>query len=282
MITDAVKPAYFRGAVSPRSMPVKIILHHKKLFHPSTFFNDRWWGRDKNPEGRFWSYLKILGRLFLIVFGLSVALVICLRWVRPPTSAFILKRHIDNLFAISRNRVDIRHDWVRLDAVSSQVLLAVIAGEDQKFPHHFGFDFESISKAMQYNKNGKNPRGASTITQQTAKNLFLWSGRSYLRKALEAYFTVLLEIFWSKKRILEIYVNIAEFGDGVYGVSAAAEKFFNKHPSRLTRRDAAFLAAVLPNPKAMNPRRPSFYVTERKRWIEEQMSHLGTAYLNFL
>jgi monofunctional glycosyltransferase len=263
-------------------MPEKIISHHKNLFHHCTIFQNRQWNRNKNPKVKLSTYLRVPGQLFFIAFGFSVAMVICLRWVPPPTSAFMLERHIDNLFAGSKNRIDIRYAWIRIEAVSPQVPLALIAAEDQKFSHHFGFDFESISKAMEHNKSGKRVRGASTITQQTAKNLFLWSGKSYLRKALEAYFTVLLEIFWPKERILEVYVNIAEFGDGVYGVSAAAEKFFGKHPSRLTRREAAYLAAVLPNPKLMNVRRPSSYVTERKRWIEGQMELLGAAYLNFL
>jgi monofunctional glycosyltransferase len=251
------------------------------LFRGRSLFRNKWLKIKKPAPGKVPAILKIIGQLIAIAIGLSVVMVICMRWVPPPISAFMLKRHIDNLFAW-KSRVDIRYDWVSLASVSPQVPLAVIAAEDQKFPQHFGFDFKSISKAVEYNKKGKRLRGASTITQQTAKNLFLWSGQSYLRKGLEAYFTVLLEIFWPKERILEVYINIAEFGNGIYGVSAAAEKFFGKHPSRLTRRDAAYLAAVLPNPRQMNVRKPSSYVKERKRWIEGQMEHLGAAYLKLL
>jgi monofunctional glycosyltransferase len=226
-------------------------------------------------------FIKRIGQILLILVGLSVLLVICLRWVPPPTSAFMIRRHIENVFA-GKNKIDIHCDWVNLQTVSPLVVLAVIAAEDQKFPHHFGFDFDSISKAMTFNKKGTRIRGASTITQQTAKNLFLWPGKSFLRKGLEAYFTVLLELFWSKERIVEVYLNIAEFGDGVYGVSAAAETFFRKPPSRLSRVDAAYLAAVLPNPRKMNVRRPTSYLRDRKQWIENQMDQLGVSYLTFL
>ncbi len=262
-------------------MPEEIIPYHSKLFRSRSLFRNKGWRIENTPKGKPSTFLKIIGQTIAIAMGLSVVMVICLRWVPPPTSAFMIIRHIDNLFA-GENNIDIRYDWVRLSSVSSQVPLAVIAAEDQKFPHHFGFDLKSISKAMEYNKKGRRLRGASTITQQTAKNLFLWSGRSYLRKGLEAYFTVLLEIFWSKERILEVYINIAEFGNGIYGVSAAAENFFEKRPSRLSRRDAAWLAAVLPNPRQMNVRKPSFHVKERKRWIEGQMEQLGIAYLSLL
>src|SRR3990170_3240644 len=153
--------------------------------------------------------------------------------------------------------------------------LAVIAAEDQNFPFHFGFDFEQIEKAIEQSNRGRRLRGASTITQQVAKNLFLWEGRSFIRKGLEAYFYVLLELFWPKRRILEVYLNIAEFGDGTHGVYAAAKTFFGKHPSELTPSEAALLAAVLPHPKHLHANTPSPYVEERARWIEEQMEQLG-------
>lgn len=220
----------------------------------------------------------------LLVAGvvLSVVLVLCLRWVAPPTSAFMVGSHLAQLLS-SDSRSRIRYQWVDWEAISPQLPLAVVAAEDQKFPRHAGFDFDSIGKALERNRQGGRLRGASTISQQVAKNLFLWPGRSYVRKGLEAYFTVLLECLWPKKRILEVYVNIAEFGDGIYGVHAAAESVFGKKPAELTNWDAALLAAVLPNPKVLKARKPSAYVKERRRWIATQMRQLnGTEYLRDL
>jgi len=220
----------------------------------------------------------------LLVAGvvLSVVLVLCLRWVAPPTSAFMVGSHLAQLLS-SDSRSRVRYQWVDWEAISPQLPLAVVAAEDQKFPRHAGFDFDSIGKALERNRQGGRLRGASTISQQVAKNLFLWPGRSYVRKGLEAYFTVLLECLWPKKRILEVYVNIAEFGDGIYGVHAAAESVFGKKPAELTNWDAALLAAVLPNPKVLKARKPSAYVKERRRWIATQMRQLnGTEYLRDL
>jgi monofunctional biosynthetic peptidoglycan transglycosylase len=151
----------------------------------------------------------------------------------------------------------------------------VVASEDQKFPEHWGFDVEAIEKAYKLNRHSHRIHGASTITQQVSKNLFLWSGRSYFRKALESYFTILAESFLPKRRILEIYLNIAEFGDGIYGAEAAAQRLFHKPASRLTRSDAALLAAVLPNPKIYHANHPSAYVERRRAWILDQMQGLG-------
>jgi monofunctional biosynthetic peptidoglycan transglycosylase len=155
----------------------------------------------------------------------------------------------------------------------------VIAAEDQNFLEHGGFDYASIRKAMEQNRRRGRTRGASTITQQVAKNLFLWPGRNFVRKGMEAWFTVVIEAFWSKQRILEVYLNVAEFGDGVYGVGAASRHFFNKRPSRLTRHESALLAAVLPSPRRFHVDRPSTYVQRRSWWIERQMSHLGADHL---
>jgi monofunctional biosynthetic peptidoglycan transglycosylase len=157
--------------------------------------------------------------------------------------------------------------------------LAAVAAEDQKFPDHYGFDFAAIADAIEEGEKGRRLRGASTISQQVAKNLFLWESRSYLRKGLEAYYTVLLETFWSKRRILEIYLNIAQFGDGLYGVKAAAQVFFNKPPSALTMGECALLAGVLPNPVKFKVTAPSPYVLQRARSIEIQMRNLGPSYL---
>ena len=155
----------------------------------------------------------------------------------------------------------IRYQWADWEEISPQVAIAVVAAEDQKFPVHRGFDVASIKEAMRENPHRRAPRGASTISQQVAKNLFLWPGRNLLRKGLEAYFTVLIELLWPKQRILEIYLNIAQFGPGIFGVRSASEVYFHKSPSQLDLSEAALLAAVLPNPKRFRLESPSDYVT---------------------
>jgi monofunctional biosynthetic peptidoglycan transglycosylase len=219
--------------------------------------------------------LKRFARAFvwalLVAVVLTIVPVLCLRWVPPPTSAFMLQRSIAKL--LHRQGTAIQYRWVGWAAISPSMRLAVVAAEDQKFPHHWGFDLGSIAEAIE-GRESRRRRGASTITQQVAKNLFLWPGRSYVRKGLEAYFTVLLELLWPKRRILEVYLNIAEFGDGAYGVYAASKTFLVKHPSELTESEAALLAAVLPNPKRLRANDPSPYVLERARWIEDQMEQL--------
>lgn len=169
----------------------------------------------------------------------------------------------------------IRQRWVAWDGISAHAKVAVIAAEDQRFPEHSGFDLDSINDALADIERGRRVRGASTISQQVAKNLFLWPGQSWLRKGLEAYFTVLIELLWSKPRILEVYLNIAEFGRGIYGVGAASETFFNKSPANLTAAESALLAAVLPSPKRMRVNAPSPYMRSRQEWIQNQMRALG-------
>ena len=225
-------------------------------------------------------FRKVLAWVLLVALVLTIAPVLALRWVPPPTSALMFRKSIANL--VGSQGKSIRYRWVDWAAIAPDMPLAVVAAEDQKFPRHWGFDFESIAEAIEDQGPRHRVRGASTITQQVAKNLFLWHGRSYVRKGLEAYFTVLLEIFWPKRRILEVYLNIAEFGDGTYGVYAASKTFFGKHPSQLTQSEAALLAAVLPNPKHLHANTPSPYVEERTHWIEEQMEQLGDAYLHRL
>ena len=186
----------------------------------------------------------------------------------------MLARWLDGFIHADR-RASIQYKWVAWEKIAPSMALAVIAAEDQKFPDHHGFDVESISTQLEKKAAGKRVRGASTISQQVAKNLFLWSGRNYVRKGLEAYFTGLIECFWSKRRILEVYLNIAEFDNGVYGVSAAADTFFGKPASKQTQGDAARLAAVLPNPKRLHVENSSSYQVRRRRWIEQQMRQLG-------
>ena len=216
---------------------------------------------------------RLLVRGVLAVVILTVGPVLLLRWVPPPTSAFMLEKRLAGV--ISGQGARIRYRWVPWAAISSSMRIAVVAAEDQKFPHHWGFDVGAIEEAVEKNEARRRPRGASTITQQVAKNLFLWSGPSYLRKGMEAYFTVLLELFWPKRRILEMYLNVAEFGEGTYGVGVAAEAFFHTSSAHLTPHEAALLAAVLPNPRRLRAANPSPYVLERAGWIESQMQQLG-------
>jgi monofunctional biosynthetic peptidoglycan transglycosylase len=224
---------------------------------------------------------SFLGRLVRAILGLvvicivaSVLAVLLLRWINPFYSAFMAEAQVAAWLSRDSN-YEFRHSWVDLDRISPNLPLAVVASEDQKFPEHWGFDVAAIEKAYALNQHNHKVRGASTISQQVAKNLFLWSGRSYFRKALEAYFTVLTESLWPKRRILEIYLNIAEFGYGTYGAEAAAQRFFHKPAARLTRADAAVLAAVLPNPQHYSAAAPSRYVQQRREWILGQMQALG-------
>lgn len=217
----------------------------------------------------------VLKRLLLAVLGLfafSVLLVLLFRWVPVPTSAFMLEADLK----------PVHQEWVSWSHIAPAARLAVVASEDQKFPDHHGFDFDAIDKALEHNQKHHRLRGASTISQQTAKNLFLWSGRSYVRKGMEAYFTVLLETLWPKRRILEVYLNIAQFGPDVYGVEEAAHRYFGKPAARLDAYEAAVLAAVLPNPEKMHAGSPSSYVQERADDVEEQMRLLGSDYLGDL
>ncbi|MBZ0071493.1 MAG: monofunctional biosynthetic peptidoglycan transglycosylase [Thiohalobacteraceae bacterium] len=214
--------------------------------------------------------------LVLLVVG-PLVLVLPLRWIDPPTSAFIIQRQIDLWVAGSAQRV--AHEWVDWQALPPALPLAVVAAEDQHFPQHFGFDLDAIAAAVQGGADGGRLRGASTISQQVAKNLFLWSGRSWVRKGLEAYFTVLIELTWPKRRILEVYLNIAQFGDSVFGVGAAGPHFFDRPARQLDAYEAALLAAVLPNPVRFRADAPSPYVYGRAAWIRTQMQQLGSDYL---
>jgi len=208
--------------------------------------------------------------------------VLLLRWLPPVTSAFMVEARIAAWQGRERDyHTDFR--WVSLEQISAHAAIAVIASEDQQFPFHTGFDFNSIREAVRASERGKRLRGASTISQQVAKNLFLWGGHSFVRKGLEAYFTVLIEVLWPKERILEVYLNIAQFGDGIYGVEAAAQRFWHKPAHALTSSEAALLAAVLPNPLRLHADRPSAYVLSRRDWILGQMRELGGAsYLKVL
>jgi monofunctional biosynthetic peptidoglycan transglycosylase len=220
---------------------------------------------------------RLLRWLALFMAGcvaLSWLVVLLLRFVPPWTSAMMLERQA-GAWLQGEKDFTLHYRWVPWEKISRQVPLAVVAGEDQRFPYHHGFDFDAIQRALDAHDDGKRLRGASTISQQTAKNLFLWNGRSFVRKGLEAYFTVLIELTWPKQRILEVYVNIAEFGNGIYGVGAASPAFFHVPPARLSAAQAARLAAVLPNPRRLHADRPSAYVLRRSQWIQQQMGQLG-------
>jgi monofunctional glycosyltransferase len=218
-------------------------------------------------------------RLFLFTItawvSLTLLLVLALRWIDPPTTAFMLQDAAQASSA--KNAYKVRHHWVDWEAISNHAKVAVIAAEDQRFLKHFGFDLKSINDALDDMERGRRVRGASTISQQVAKNLFLWPGQSWVRKGLEAYFTVLIELCWSKQRILEVYLNVAEFGRGIYGVGVASETFFAKSATRINASEAALLAAVLPSPKRMRAANPSPYVRSRQAWILSQMRALGGA-----
>jgi monofunctional biosynthetic peptidoglycan transglycosylase len=211
--------------------------------------------------------------------ALTIGTVAAFRWIDPPLTMFMLADRAGALLARDQG-YDFSHDWVDWDRISKHAAIAVIASEDQRFAQHRGFDFKQIDKALADRERGRRVRGASTISQQVAKNIFLWRGQSWFRKGLEAGITVLIETFWSKQRILEVYLNIAEFGRGTYGVQAASRRYFHKDAARLTRSEAALLAAVLPAPTRFKVSAPSSYVRKRQAWIQRQMNALGgTSYL---
>ena len=211
--------------------------------------------------------------LLLACVVASVLAVVSLRWINPPLSAFMAAAQVEAVR--DHSKLDLQHQWVPLDRISPNLPLAVVASEDQRFPEHWGFDVSAIEKAYALNQHRHHARGASTISQQVAKNLFLWSGQSYLRKGLEAYFTLLIEACWPKRRILEVYLNIAQFGRGIYGAEAAAQRFFHEPAAALSRSQAAVLAAVLPNPVRFSAAAPSAYIEQRRTWILGQMQALG-------
>lgn len=231
-------------------------------------------GRDqvKRPfRQRLWRWMLWIPLALGLLTGLQV---LSLRFIDPPYSAFMLARRWQAVVEGDRD-FRLAYDWRDRDAISSHLPLAVIAAEDQNFARHHGFDFAAIEKARLANARGRKVRGASTISQQLAKNLFLWSGRSWVRKGIEAWYTVLLEALWPKARILEVYVNVAEFGDGVYGAQAAARRFFGKDAAGLSPAEAARLAAVLPSPRRYSAARPGPYVQRRTRAIQRQMRQIG-------
>jgi len=227
--------------------------------------------RRKSRLRRWLRWLIALPFLFLLASVLQVA---ALRFVDPPFSAFMMIRQLE-AWGSGDFGFRIAHDWRDLEEMSSNVPVALVASEDQNFAEHFGFDLKAIEKARKNNARGRKVRGGSTISQQTAKNLFLWSGRSWVRKGVEAWYTLLIESMWSKHRIIEMYANFAEFGDGVYGAQAAARTYYRKDARQLGAAEAARMAAVLPNPKRYSISRPGPYVQRRAGAIQRQMRSIG-------
>jgi monofunctional biosynthetic peptidoglycan transglycosylase len=220
--------------------------------------------KDRSLLQRIW---RFTWKTFLILFIAQFIYIIALKWINPPVTITQLSSWISG--------DGLKRDYVDYDEMSSQVKLAVISSEDQIFPDHDGFDWKSIEKAMKYNQ--KKPgriRGASTISQQTAKNVFLWQGRDWIRKGLEAYFTKMIEWIWGKRRILEVYLNVIEMGKGIYGVEAASQAYFKKPAKNLSRQQAAMIAACLPNPKKFTVKPPAAYVVVKSGWIVRQMNNL--------
>lgn len=217
-------------------------------------------------------FRRLVIRLTLWFFGLSIGTTVLYRFLPVPFTPLMISRLFQQAGDAERS-VRLEKDWVSIDEISPHLQLAVVCSEDQEFLEHEGFDFNAIKKAYKYNQTHKKKRGASTISQQTAKNVFLWETRSWLRKGLEVYFTFLIELIWSKERIMEVYLNVIEFGDGVYGAEAAAQHFYHKSAKELNRPEAAMLAGVLPSPLRLNPSNPTPDLKTKQQWIMRQMRY---------
>ena len=226
-----------------------------------------------------WSFIwKWIKRIVLGFIILSVASVLLFKWVPVPYTFYMYQRCVEQ--KLDGETVKLYRDWVPLEEISPYIQLAVVCAEDQNYLKHNGFDYGAIRKALKFNEKmeqkGKSKRrGASTISQQTAKNVFLWHGRSWIRKGFEVYFTFLIETFWSKERIMEVYLNVIEFGNGVYGVEAASHEYLNKSAKKLTAKNAALMAVVLPNPRKFSIQNPSPYTRKRQAWCLQQMKFWG-------
>ena len=220
----------------------------------------------KSKGNRFWRWVK---RIFLALFLFQLFYIVILKWIHPPITITQLSSWVSG--------DGLKRDYVSGDDISYNMKLAVIAAEDQLFPDHSGFDWKSINKAVKHNeKKPQKVRGASTISQQVAKNVFLWQGRSWIRKGLEVYFTKMIEWIWGKERILEVYLNVIEMGKGIYGAEAAAQAYFKKPAAKLTRKEAAMIASCLPNPKKYTVKPLSGYVAAKSMWVQRQMNYLGS------
>ena len=211
-------------------------------------------------------------------FGATLFGIVLYAFVNPPVTPLMVQRALKQ--KMSGKEMVIRKSWVPIEEISNNMVKAVVSSEDNRFLEHWGIDVQAIQKAVDYNKRHKRKRGASTITQQVAKNVYLWPARTWLRKGFELYFTVAIEAVWSKKRIMEVYLNVMETGDGVYGVEAAARRYFHKPASRLTKGEAALIAACLPNPRKRNPAAPTPYIYRRQAQIMNLMNKIGSVDFN--
>ena len=232
--------------------------------------------RKSKPSAKRPWHKRLLSALVKFVIGLfllSVAIVFLYRFMPVPVTILQLTRCVEQFE--NDKPIRLKKDWVSLDEISNKLQLAVVCSEDQKFLNHNGFDVEAIEKAIEHNRKGKRVRGASTISQQTAKNVFLWQGRTWVRKGLEVYFTGLIELIWTKQRIIEVYLNVIEMGDGIYGAEMASKIYFKKSASALTTVEAALLASILPNPRIYSATNPSSFVRGRQAWTITQMMHWG-------
>ncbi|MFB9056909.1 monofunctional biosynthetic peptidoglycan transglycosylase [Mariniflexile ostreae] len=218
-------------------------------------------------------FFRFLLKVVFWFFLASIALVFLYKWVPVPITPLMVIRSVEHFQ--EDKEMGYKHDWVPIEAISKNLQLAVICSEDQNFLNHSGFDIKAIEKAMEYNKKGKRTRGASSISQQTAKNVFLWPQRSWFRKGLETYFTFIIELVWSKERIIEVYLNSIEMGNGVYGAEAASQHWFKKSAIKLSRQEAAAIAAILPNPRVYRAHPATPYIQGRKNWISRQMGYFG-------
>lgn len=215
---------------------------------------------------------RIIRWMVVLFLGSTILAVVVLRFVPVYFTPLMFIRCAEQIK--EGETLKLKHTWTPLDKMSKYMPVAVIASEDQRFLNHHGFDYQAIEQAARHNRTGKRMHGGSTITQQTAKNVFLWPGRSWLRKGLEAYFTVLIEMMWSKERIMEVYLNSIEMGNGIYGAQAVAKEHFGKEAAELSRDDCALIAATLPNPRTYSSKNPSSYMLKRQRQIKQQMKHI--------
>ena len=261
-----------KPSVSARPAPAKAPRSGSRWQNRLRAFGQRQWA-DWQKQPLLKRAYSLIINIFLVLFLGSLLWVVVLKWVPVWVTPLVVSRWMDTVGTAESSRV--YKNWRSLDELSGEAALAVVASEDQQFPVHWGFDFDEIQDAIEENQTRKRPRGASTISQQVAKNVFLWNGRSYVRKGLEVYFTVLIELIWGKRRILEVYLNVAETGPMTFGAEAASRRFYGHSARSLTRDEAARIAAVLPNPRQFSVKNPSNYIQQRTRFIARQMRRLG-------
>lgn len=225
------------------------------------------------PVDKYKKIARILGKVCLWFLGITIFWVLALRFINPPITFLMLQRGVER--KADGKDWKIEKEWIKFENLSDNLKKAAIAGEDVNFLKHWGFDFKAMEQAYEKNQKGKRIRGGSTISQQTAKNVFLWPGRSYIRKAFEVYFTALIELLWGKERILEVYLNVIEMGDGLYGAEAASWNYYHKSAASMSRAQAALLVAVLPNPRRWSPAKPTSFIYYKQNLILRNMRRLG-------